>query len=73
VAALLPGVWASLPVVCASAAVYRRARPAAVANPRKGKIFRRETILDSTSEVMFNLLDFDDMVILVWHLLATLI
>jgi hypothetical protein len=28
------------------------------------KIFRRETILDSTSEVMFNLLDFGDMRIL---------
>ena len=28
---------------------------------KKGKILRRETIFDSTSEVMFNLLDFGDM------------
>jgi hypothetical protein len=48
-------------------------KPAAAVNPRKGKIFRRETILDSTSEVMVNLLDFEDTVILVWHLLTTLI
>src|SRR5690242_13878105 len=47
-----------MPEVCASAAVYRRARPAAAATPRKGKILRRETNFDSISEVMFNLLDF---------------
>jgi hypothetical protein len=53
-----------MPEVCASAAVYRKARPAAAANPKKGNILRRETIFDSTSEVMFNLLDFGDMLIL---------
>jgi len=37
--------------------------PAAAANPKKGKILRRETIFDSASEVMFNLLDFGDMLI----------
>ena len=62
-----------MPEVCASAAVDRRTRPNAVANPRKGNIPRREIILDSTFEVMFNLLDFDDMVILVRHSLTTLI
>jgi hypothetical protein len=62
-----------MPEVWASAAVYRRAKPAAAANPRKGKILRRETIFESTSGVIFNLLDFDDMVISVCHLLATLI
>src|SRR6476660_1231618 len=60
-----------MPEVWASAAVDRRARPAAAATPRNGKIFRRETILDATSEVMFNLLDFEDPVILVWYLLTT--
>ena len=43
---MLPEVWAWLPEVWASAAVCRRARPAAAANPRRGKILRRETMLD---------------------------
>src|SRR5689334_3736597 len=71
-----------MPEVCASAAVYRRARPAAAATPRKGRILRRETNFDSISEVMFNLLDsevmfnlldFDHRVIVVRHLLTALI
>jgi hypothetical protein len=57
-----------MPEVCASAAVYRRARPAAAANPRKGNILRRETIFDPISVVMSNLLDFGDMLVLFGHL-----
>jgi hypothetical protein len=60
-------------VVWASAPVGDTAKPNAAANPRSETILRRETIFDSTSEVIFNLLDFGDVVILVWHLLTTLI
>ena len=62
-----------VPVVWAPAPVGDTAKPNAAANPRSETTLRRETILDLISEVMFNLLDFDDMVALVWHLLTTLI
>jgi hypothetical protein len=52
-----------MPEVWASAAVDRRASPTVAAAPRRGNNPRRETILDSTSEVIFYLLDFEDPVI----------
>jgi hypothetical protein len=60
-------------VVWASAPVGDTAKPNAAANPRSETILRRETIFDSTSEVTSNLLDFGDMVVLIWHLLPMLI
>jgi hypothetical protein len=62
-----------VPVVWASAPVGDTAKPNAAANPRSETILRRETIFDSTSEVTSNLLDFGDMVVLIWHLLPMLI
>jgi hypothetical protein len=56
-----------VPVVWASAPVGDTAKPNAAANPSSETILRRETILDSTSEVIFNLLDFSNPVILVRH------
>jgi hypothetical protein len=60
-------------VVWASAPMGDMAKPNAAANPRRGRIFRREPIFDSTPEVIFNLLDFSSLVILVRHLFTTLI
>jgi hypothetical protein len=53
----VPEVWASpwVPEVWASASVARSANPNAAANPKSETIFRRETILDSTSEDICNL------------------
>jgi hypothetical protein len=53
-----------VPVVWASTPVGDTAKPKPAANPRSETILRRETIFDSASEVMFNLLDFGDMLIL---------
>jgi hypothetical protein len=60
-------------VVWASAPMGDAAKPNAAANPRRGRIFRRAPIFDSTPEVIFNLLDFSSLVILVRHLFTTLI
>jgi hypothetical protein len=62
-----------VPVVWASAPMGDTAKPNAAANPRRGRIFRRERIFDSTPEVIFNLLDFSNLLILVRHLFTTLI
>jgi hypothetical protein len=59
-------VWASVPM-------GETAKPNAAANPRRGRIFRREPIFDATPEVIFNLLDFSSLVILVRHLFTTLL
>ena len=56
-----------VPVVWASALVGNTVKPNAAANPRSETILRRETIFDSTPEVIFNLLDFSNPVILVRH------
>ena len=69
----VPVVPVGVLVVWASAPMGDTTKPNAAANPRSETILRRETILDSTSEVIFNLLDFSDVVILVWHFLTTLI
>lgn len=54
-------------VVWASAPMGDTAKPNATANPRSATILRREAILALTSEVIFNLLGFSDVIILVWH------
>jgi hypothetical protein len=61
-----------VPVVWASALMGDTAKPNAAAKPRSETILRRATVLDATSEVIFNLLDFGDVVILGWHSLTTL-
>jgi hypothetical protein len=60
-------------VVWASAPMGDMAKPNAATNPRRGRIFRREPIFDSTPDVIFNLLDFSSLVISVRHLFTTLI
>ena len=62
-----------VPVVWASASVSETANPNAAANARSETFLRRETILNSTSEVMFKILPFEGPGISSSHLLTTLI
>jgi len=51
-------------VVWAAAPMGDTAKPNAAANPSSETILRRETIFDSTPEVILNLLDFSNPIIL---------